>query len=226
MNPFASTPSSMHLSDLRRLVTAGENTYIEFKREIPSSEKIAREISAIANTHGGTLLVGVDDDGTIVGVQGHEEEEYLLESAVNELCQPPVSIRVEIVPISRKRDVLVVTIREAINKPIAVVGENGRNYYVRERDKSVKASPERVALLRKSTAPVGVTFEFGPNEQRLLRYLDEYGRITVNGYANLIQAGRRKASGILVNLTSAGILQLVRSDDDTEWFSMSRDLAS
>jgi predicted HTH transcriptional regulator len=226
MNPFASTPSSMHLSDLRRLVTAGENTYIEFKREIPSSEKIAREIAAIANTHGGTLLVGVDDDGTIVGVQGHEEEEYLLESAVNELCQPPVSIRVEIVPISRKRDVLVVTIREAINKPIAVVSENGRNYYVRERDKSVKASPERVALLRKSTAPVGVTFEFGPNEQRLLRYLDEYGRITVNGYANLIQAGRRKASGILVNLTSAGILQLVRSDDDTEWFSMSRDLAS
>lgn len=226
MNPFASTPSSMHLSDLRRLVTAGENTYIEFKREIPSSEKIAREISAIANTHGGTLLVGVDDDGTIVGVQGHEEEEYLLESAVNELCQPPVIIRVEIVPISRKRDVLVVTIREAVNKPIAVVSENGRNYYVRERDKSVKASPERVALLRKSTAPVGVTFEFGPNEQRLLRYLDEYGRITVNGYANLIQAGRRKASGILVNLTSAGILQLVRSDDDTEWFSMSRDLAS
>jgi hypothetical protein len=31
---------------------------------------------------------------------------------------------------------------------------------------------------------------------------------------------------ILVNLTSAGILQLVRADDDTEWFSMSRDLAS
>jgi predicted HTH transcriptional regulator len=226
MEPFASIPSSMHLSDLRRLVTAGENTYIEFKREIPSTEKIAREISAIANTHGGTLLIGVDDDGSIVGVQGYEEQEYLLDLAVNELCIPPVDIRVEIVPISRKRDVLVVTIREAQRKPVAVQSDEGRQYFVRERDKSVKASPERVALLRKSSAPVGVTFEFGPNEQKLLRYLDTYGRITVHGYADLIQAGRKKASGILVNLTSAGILQLVRADDETEWFSMSRDLAS
>lgn len=226
MEPFAAIPSSMHLSDLRRLVTAGENTYIEFKREIPSPEKIAREISAIANTHGGTLLIGVDDDGSIVGVQGYEEQEYLLDMAVNELCQPPVRVRVEIVPVSRKRDVLVVSIRESEQKPVSVVTDEGRSYFVRERDKSVRASQERVALLRKSTAPVGVTFEFGHNEQKLLRYLDEYGRITVSGYANLIQAGRRKASVILVNLTSAGILQLVRADDDTEWFSMSRDLAS
>lgn len=226
MEPFASKPSTMHLSDLRRLVTAGENTYIEFKREIPSPEKIAREIAALANTHGGTLLIGVDDDGSIVGVAGYEEQEYLLEMAVNGLCDPPAEIRVEIVAVSRKRDVLVVTVVESHRKPVAVKSADGRQVYVRERDKSVKASPERAAVLRNSSAPRGVTFEFGPNEQKLLRYLDEYGRITVNGFANLIHTGRGKASGILVNLTSAGILQLVRADDNTEWFSMSRDLAS
>lgn len=216
----------MHLSDLKRLVTAGENRYIEFKREIPSPEKIAREISAIANTNGGTLLIGVDDDGSIVGVAGYDEQEYLLDQAVNGLCRPPVQIRVEIVRISRKRDVLVVVIKEAEHKPVAVHTDDGRQVYVREKDMSVKASPEREAVLRNQSKPNGVTFEFGPNEQKLLRYLDEYGRITVQGYANLIQTGRIKASGILVNLTSAGILQLIRSDDDTEWFSMSRDLAS
>jgi predicted HTH transcriptional regulator len=214
----------MQLADLRRLVTAGENTYIEFKREIPSAEKIAREISAIANTHGGTLLVGVDDDGSIVGVQGYEEQEYLLDLAVNQLCEPAVSIEVEIVSVSRKRDVLVVSIGEAEKKPISVIGEEGRQYYVRDRDKSVKASRERVKVLRKQTSGVGVTFEFGYNEQLLLRYLDEYGRITVNAYANLIDVGRKKAAAILVNLTSAGILQMNRADDDMEWFSMSRDI--
>ncbi len=214
----------MQIADLKRLVTAGENTYIEFKREIPSAEKIAREISALANTHGGTLLVGVDDDGTIIGVQGHEEQEYLLDLAVNELCEPAVTIDIEIVSVSRKRDVLVVSIIEAEKKPVSVVGEEGRKYYVRDRDKSVKASRERVKVLRKQTSGVGVTFEFGYNEQMLLRYLDEYGRITVNAYSNLINTGRKKAAAILVNLTSAGILQMNRAEDDIEWFSMSRDI--
>jgi predicted HTH transcriptional regulator len=214
----------MQIADLKRLVTAGENTYIEFKREIPSAEKIAREISALANTHGGTLLVGVDDDGTIIGVQGYEEQEYLLDLAVNELCEPAVTIDIEIVSVSRKRDVLVVSIIEAEKKPVSVVGEEGRQYYVRDRDKSVKASRERVKVLRKQTSGVGVTFEFGYNEQMLLRYLDEYGRITVNAYSNLINTGRKKAAAILVNLTSAGILQMNRAEDDIEWFSMSRDI--
>ena len=46
----------------------GESKILEFKSTLPSSESIAKCIIALANTAGGKLIIGVDDDRRIVGL--------------------------------------------------------------------------------------------------------------------------------------------------------------
>ena len=81
---------------------------------------------------------------------------------------------------------------------------------MRENDESVLASDEFVEILKNRTQRSGVTFEYSENEQMLFRYLNEYGEITVNKYSQLINVTTYRASQILINLVSAGVLDLFR----------------
>ncbi|MGM0587997.1 MAG: AlbA family DNA-binding domain-containing protein [Bacteroidota bacterium] len=217
--------SEMSLNDLKHLVNTGEGSYLEFKRTVPSPEKIAREIAAFANTRGGTLLIGVDDDKTLVGVTDYFEEEYLLRKAAEKLCKPAADIHIEIVPFSLDRDIMVVRVMKAEVKPVYVYQDmTNRTVYTRVDDKSVVASDEQVNVLKNETSSEGVSFEYGPNEQKLFRYLNEYGRITVNEFSNLIDVTSYRASNILVSLVSAGVLELFNTGKN-EYFSFSNECA-
>jgi predicted HTH transcriptional regulator len=199
--------SSMTIPDFIRLVKTGEGSYLEFKRTISSPEKVAREISAFANTRGGILLIGVNDNKSVVGVESFYEEEMALEKALDYYCVPPVDADIEILPYY-ERELIIVRIPEAERKPVAVDADGKRTVYIRDKDKSVQASKEVAAVLRNSTSSSGIHFQYGPNEQRLFRYLGEYERITVNEFANLVNISHRRASRVLTNLVSAGVLRL------------------
>jgi predicted HTH transcriptional regulator len=112
MNQQAPIQSSMSLRDLKNLIRSGEGLTLEFKRAISSPEKIAREIAAFANTHGGHLVIGVDDDHTITGVESYHEQDFYLEQAAHELCTPALMYRMEIIPYF-SREILLVYIEES-----------------------------------------------------------------------------------------------------------------
>ena len=57
---------------LVELIAQGEGKTLEFKRELPRFEQIAKTVIAFANTSGGRLLIGVDDDGGLIGVAADE----------------------------------------------------------------------------------------------------------------------------------------------------------
>ena len=200
----------MTLQELSQLVSLGEGLHLEFKRKVPRPERFAKEIIAFANTRGGRVLIGVDDDGTLAGVRDAEEEEYVLRQALEGRCDPPVEITTERVPVSRKRSVVLVTVPQSTQKPHFLVnGEDVKpTAYVRVDDMSVEASREARRLMREEGQSRDVLFEFGENEQMLLRYLDGYGRITVRQFARLADIPRRRASQTLVLLTRAGVLRL------------------
>lgn len=201
----------MNLQELTQLVSLGEGKFIEFKRQVPSPERIAKEIIAIANTHGGRLLLGVGDDGSIVGVRDAEEEEFALRQALNLHCDPLVEFKTVRIPITAKREVILVNVPESRKKPHFLVDgtTNGRrSAYVRVDDKSVEASREAVRLMRAEQRSEGVVFEFGEKEQKLMRYLDHYGRISVEQFAGLANVPLRSASQTLVLLTRANVLRL------------------
>ncbi|KPP99584.1 MAG: putative transcriptional regulator containing an HTH domain and an uncharacterized domain shared wi [Bacteroidetes bacterium HLUCCA01] len=218
MNFTPPVPSQMSVGDLKRLVKTGEGTYLEFKRIISSPEKIARELAAFANTRGGTLLIGVDDDKRILGVESYYEQDFLLDKAINYCCVPPLDTVVETVTY-KDRDVIIVKVKEAEVKPVYVEQEGRRQVFIREKDKSLQASREVEQVLRNTTSTSGITFEYGPNEQRLFRYLNEYERITVKEFSNLVNISPRRASRILVSLVSAGILRLF-NHEQKEYFTL------
>ena len=62
---------------LRRLIEEGEHEHQDFKYAISDARKIARSISAFANNDGGRLLIGVKDNGAVVGVP-NEEDVYMV----------------------------------------------------------------------------------------------------------------------------------------------------
>ena len=221
-NRSAAILSEMDYLDVKNLAQTGEGTYLEFKRTIPSAFKIAREIAAFANTKGGTLLIGVDDDCSLVGVTGYQEEEYLLQKAAVELCRPQVDITIEIVHFG-DRDLLVIKVPESADKPIFVQSqEDGKLVFMREQDQNKVASKELIEIIKNKNAEEGVTFEYGANEQKLFRYLNEYGEITVKKFAHLADVPRSTASDTLVNLVSADILNLSRKDN-IDYFTYSRE---
>ncbi|MEX1010838.1 MAG: ATP-binding protein [Balneolaceae bacterium] len=216
------TLSAMSPNDLKNLIQTGEGLYLEFKRTTPSPEKIAREIGAFANTRGGTILVGVDDDKTISGIRSWFEEEFLMEKAADEFCVPAVGITMEMVHLP-DRDVMVVLVPESKQKPVYNRGKRIRQVFVRRGEESVLASGEQVEVLRKQTSQEGVSFEYGEKERLLFRYLNEYGEITVEGYSRLINATTHRASGILVNLVGAGVLSL-SSRKNVDYFTFSHQM--
>jgi predicted HTH transcriptional regulator len=197
----------MNARDLAQLAATGEGLMLEFKRKVPRPARLAKEVIALANTAGGYVLIGVDDDGTVMGVRDAFEEQYALVEAINAHVSPPVALTVERVEVTRRRDALVVHVPQSARRPHFLVddAEQGRGAaYVRVDSMSVEASPEAVALMREQG--VSVSFTFGDDEQRLMRYLETYGRISVRQYATLSNVELNNASAALVMLTRAKVL--------------------
>jgi hypothetical protein len=63
---------------IKSKILEGEHQQLDFKFEISDSRKIARTLVAFSNTDGGTLLIGVKDNGKIAGVRS-EEEFYMVQ---------------------------------------------------------------------------------------------------------------------------------------------------
>ncbi len=212
----------MNLEELTRLVNVGEGLTLEFKTKVPKYERIAKEVIAFANTHGGRILLGVEDDGAIKGVRDSAEEEYALNEALSTHCDPSIDYRIERIPVSKKRNVLLVEVSESDNKPHHLINPRQperKTVYVRIDDMSVEASREHVRVMRSQNNQNGVSFRFGDKELVLMRYLESYGRITVPQFANLVNISRRNASHTLVLLTKANVLQL-HADPRHDYFTL------
>lgn len=203
--------SDMTKQDLKNLIATGESAFLEFKQKVASPEKLAKEIAAFANTKGGSLLIGVADNGEAVGVESYMEEEFWISQAAEDCCVPVPDISIELICFSGK-DILLVKVPESAEKPIHVKGKKSRIVYIRREDESVVASDEIVEVLKNGSSEEGVTFEYGEKERLLFRFLNEYSDITVERFSILINTTTYTAAKILVNLVSAGVLDLFEKD--------------
>lgn len=203
----------MTLFEFNTILENGETDRVEFKRKFTEPDKIAKEMTAFANSKGGLLIFGVDDDKTVVGVESEKGEIEYIDLAANHFCEPPIKHRIEIIHIFRK-DVIVVDIPESTAKPHRVV-ENGKDIngvvkvYIRVNDKSVLASKETIKVLKNSNpAAPAMIFSLGDKEKALLDYLKLNERITVQQVKEMFNFSNRRASRMLVNLVRAGLIRL------------------
>ena len=82
------------LTELIEKIMLGEDSTIEFKREMPHRNSLADEIAAFANDEGGVLLIGVDDYSEIVGLELQELDR--VEKRVVEICEDSIEPAVPI----------------------------------------------------------------------------------------------------------------------------------
>jgi predicted HTH transcriptional regulator len=218
----------MNQRDVRNLIDEGEGFDIEFKRRVSAPEKIARTLIAFANTRGGNMLFGVDDDGRIVGVESEKSEVDLIREAGLVYCEPPIQPEIEIVPFSGK-DVIVAYVEESGEKPHRFTEGNGdrtegTKVYIRVKDKTLIASKEVVRILRSERADAPpMSIEVGENERRLFRHLEGHERITAGDFANLVNISRQRATRSLVALVHAGVLR-IHTDERTDYFTLACDI--
>lgn len=189
-----------------RLIRQGESETLDFKKIVPGAMKIAKTMVSFANHKGGTLLIGVNDNGTISGVRGLEEK-YVLETAATIYCKPELPI--EIIPWEiHGKEVLEVKIPRGENKPYYAKDENDKWWaYVRVHDESILASKVMLDVMRKSASNENTLIEYTSKEKALFDFLKEHKRITLRQYCKLLNISRTRARRILVNLISAGVLR-------------------
>jgi len=204
---------------LVRLIRNGEGPTLDFKKTISSALKIAKTLVAFANTKGGRLLVGVRDNGSISGA-AIEEEAYMIESAAHVFCDPVIEYEIFEHTYQGLR-VLEVFIPEAKHKPHAAKDETGKWWvYIRVNDQCVLASKIVVDVLRKQSDTEGTLIAYSTKEKALLEYLAVHKRITLQEYCDLLNLSRRRASRILVDMISAGIIR-VHTTEKSEFYTVS-----
>ncbi len=208
----------MDIRDIKKLVLEGETDILEFKKKANFPEKIVKEIVAFANTRGGRLLIGVDDDGTVTGIKNYEEDIYSLNEAIANYCTPSIKYQLDVVKMNEKRAVLHYNIYESKYKPHYVKdGYQGKNRksYLRLADRSIQASREMIEILKKRQHSKNIKVNFGEKERILMKYLGEHDKITLKTFSEIADIKRSIASKTLIWLVSANILEIeAREDED------------
>ena len=212
----------MTAQELQTRVREGEHDTLEFKRKANHPDKIMKEVVAFANTRGGDLFVGVDDNGTIPGVKHVEEEYYVLEMALARYCRPQVPATLSIIRLSDQRGVIHLRVEESPRKPHYVVetGQAKGPAYVRVADRSIRASKEVREILRRRRSNKDIQFTFGDRERSLMQYLADHGFITLPQFSNLVKLNRYRAARTLILLVLANVLELIPQETGDDHYRL------
>lgn len=204
---------------IRKYLEQGEGECLDYKQTITDARKIAKSMSAFSNHKGGVLLIGVKDNRKIKGIET-EEEKYMLELAADFYCKPRVSFEIKEHEIGGKI-ILECIIPEGKDKPYAAEDADGKFWvYIRVKDKSLLASKVVVDVLRRQNSNRGTTIKYGKNEQALLAYLADNERITLMKFKKMMNISKWRASKILVNLISTGVIRS-HTTEKTEFYTLS-----
>jgi predicted HTH transcriptional regulator len=197
------------LFELRLLVAKGEGIQLEFKRKATHPEKIAREMIAFANTHGGTLLVGVDDNGTLPGVKYPEEESMGITEVLQKKCRPQLVYQESIIALEENKFIVRYDIQRSDKRPhFFVIDKEHSESYVRVNDMSIKASAEMEEIVRRARKKKDIQFTYGEHENILMKYLADNKTITLPQFRELTSLNRFKASRKLILLVLADVLKI------------------
>jgi predicted HTH transcriptional regulator len=203
----SSSFNPQQFQQLKKLVSQGEGLTLEFKRKASFPEKIVREMIAFANTKGGILLVGIDDDGGIPGLKHPEDDSHVLKQALKK-CKPLLAVNETFIPVGPSRTVIQYEIPESKRKPHYLVRDEKQESFVRVADKSIQASREMREIVKRSQHRKDIRFHYGEHERMLMQYLDINSSITLQEFRKLSGLKKFYASRKLVLLVLADVLKI------------------
>ena len=153
------------LTELTEKIHLGEDSTIEFKRELPHRESLADEIAAFANASGGVILIGVDDDSEIVGMDSQDLDRT--ERTVVEICRDNIDPMVHIVTKKLRIDDKNLLKIEVPRSPFVHKSSNG--YFIRQGSSKREMTTEQLGRLLQSRSQahrISFDEQFVPNTHK------------------------------------------------------------
>ena len=215
----------MKRKDLLEIIEKGEGLSCEFKRKFSTYEKIAKEMIAFANTNGGVMLFGIDDNKEIIGVDSEKAEVELVKETAENYCIPQLQYEVEFLDVNGK-EIVVIHIPESKNKPHRLQ-DYLKNFditkamvFIRVNDKSMQASKEMMRIMRAESENLKLKkYSIGDIEKNAFEFLDKNESITVKDLSELVNISTRRASRTLVKMVRAKLLIIHTKDNGEEYFT-------
>lgn len=202
---------------LQDLISEGEHQTQDFKFAVNDSRKIARSLSAFANTDGGRLLLGVKDNGRIVGVES-DEEYYMIESAASLFCKPAVNFETYVWEEDGKT-VLEIQIPKSNKKPHKAPDKDGKyKVYVRVNDQNLLANGVLLKVWEQQKRKKGTLLKLNNAEEVLLKYLADNPQITMKEFQDLAGINRWLAEKIIVNLMVIDVVGMDLRENECLYF--------
>ena len=128
--------------ELLEIIANGENSGVEFKRDDIRPEQLAKEIVAMANFQGGRVLLGVEDDGSVTGLQRGNTEEWVMH-VIRDKIHPLILPYYETVQFDDGKRVAVLSFPQGISKPYVVRDRGEEKIYIRIGSTSQLATREQ-----------------------------------------------------------------------------------
>ncbi|MCY4338745.1 MAG: putative DNA binding domain-containing protein [Gammaproteobacteria bacterium] len=100
-------------------IPLGEDSARQFKADVRNGMSLAAEMAAFANSNGGTIFIGVADDGSLPGLATEDVSRVnqLISNAASQLVRSPLVVQTENVALENGRIVIVLTIPKGVDKP-------------------------------------------------------------------------------------------------------------
>ena len=215
------------------LIRQGEHQQQDFKYRVEDARKLARSVSAFANTDGGRLLIGVRDDGHLSGVRS-DEEIYMMQQAAMKYCRPAASITFDTYHVaadintahpttqrSKLRTIVVCTVPPSTRKPVFALDDDDRpRAYIRIADENIVASPVHLAIWREEMSPRGQLITYSQDEQKLMAVLERQPWQTLNQIVRRAALPRHRVVAMLAQFIRFGLAEW-RADSHRFVFSIS-----
>ena len=167
-----------------------ETENIEFKAQF--TEDIYKEVIAFANTDGGIVYVGIDNNGNAVGLTDVDQEYTRITNVIRDAIMPDVTMFVRFT--IQENKVVRITVSEGTNKPYYLKGKGLKpsGVYVRQGTSSVPASPEQIRQMIKESD--GDAFEEMRSLEQNLSF--EAAQRAFNLYGVEFNSGKYRSLGI------------------------------
>ena len=192
---------------LKSYIKEGEHQQQDFKFRVDDAKKIARTLAAFANTDGGRLLIGVKDNGKIVGVNP-EEEFHVIQGAASLYCMPEVMIDTHTIQDKHKM-VLVVSVKKSENRPVKAKDDNDKwSTYVRRDDHTLLANKILIGVWNLQHKKVVRPQAFGNKEQLILDTIKEHKAITLSQLYRITELNKNYIDKLLMLFISWDVIEM------------------
>jgi predicted HTH transcriptional regulator len=199
---------------IHNLILEGEHQRLDFKFEISDAKKIARTFAAFANTSGGTLLIGVKDNGNITGIRS-DEEEYMAESAAHIYCKPRVEYKIVTHKVNDKT-ILEIVIPESSSKPHKAPWKDDTwEAFVRVDDQNFVADSVLREVWKIKHRDKKLMVRYNNYEEILFELIRSNGRVTLKDFIKKTKIKRYLAIKILSQLVAIHAIDNVITEKET-----------